>query len=218
MQKPESHEVGERNDERSKWLFSDLGAPVFLRSLAVCEVAQSRTLLKWLSSSSSTFCSRKILLCFQTTAPHGQGGCVREGWGEWLVGNTKSAKKYFDKYIFKVQREFFLPDILICFPVISTRFKKDAFFLLLFYFILQLFFLCSLLNISTHLLSRQGNSSFLKKFHQLERDRYKLLRVTEHMTHDTTNGFCTRQEGRLSLCCVVLICSLMPDSWWSHGL
>lgn len=34
MQKPESQEVGERNDERSKWFSSDPGAPVFLRSLA----------------------------------------------------------------------------------------------------------------------------------------------------------------------------------------
>ena len=78
---------------------------------------------------------------------------------------------------------------------------------MLFYFILQLFFLCSLLNISTHLLSLQGKQFLFEKVSPTwERDRYKLLRVTERMTHDTTNGFCgsTRQEGRLSLCCVVL--------------
>ena len=42
-------------------------------------------------------------------------------------------------------------------------FKKDVFFLLLFYFILQLFFLCSLLSISTHLLSLQGKQFLFEK-------------------------------------------------------
>ena len=56
-----------------------------------------------------TFCSRRILLHLQINSPHGQGGCVGEVGGEWLVGNTENTKKPLIHF----QREFFLPDFLI---------------------------------------------------------------------------------------------------------